>query len=503
MLVVYPLPLTFDEQEFAKEMQRLELEKPNPAQEAGEDAPKLKSTAHVDGLAVGMGARPGSLHRIFLMRDVSTEHFYGYGFAEFWTREDATQALTRVRNSPAFTMGTSKVYIANIHMGVFLPEDREVVEETEHESFFPLLNPQLRVRYRDPRVYPSQLVVNAVSPDAAQNAKADDTATATDKKKGKKRKADGVAGTIGSKKAVPMAGQMALWQKKHDEIHSAASNKAQDASRSAANQTPLGGTSTSSVKPTTNAPIKISLSGATKFGESLNADQSTPQKSETGDAAAQQQPSSSDSNIPSYVDFSNLHCYLCKMKYKSAEDLAKHEKSRNHKEASTDNAKVEGAKRKIEARGNLFQKTPQDAPEPEGNAGTQYRDRAKERRQMFGRPAKQTSSSTKNETAEEASKTAAAAAAAATASPAKPAAQSKGMSMLLKQGWTGEGLGANGEGRTEALVTNAYQERAGLGVEGGLLGDAAELAAKKTTNDRGDYAKTAREKARDRLSKME
>jgi RNA-binding protein 5/10 len=497
MVVVYPLPLTFDEQEFAKEMQRLELEKSNAAQETGEDAPKLKSTAHVGGLAVGMGARSGSLHRIFLMRDVSTEHFYGYGFAEFWTREDATQALTRVRNSPAFTMGTSKVFVANIHMGVFLPEDREVVEEIEHESFFPLLNPQLRVRYRDPRVYPSQLVVNAESPDAVQNAKADDAAAA-DKKKGKKRKAEGVAGAAGGKKAVPMAGQMALWQKKHDEIHSAASNKAQDASLSAANQTPLGGSSTSTVKPMANAPIKISLSGATKFGESSNSGQSTPQRSEIGDVVAPQQPSSSGPSIPSYVDFSNLHCYLCRMKYKSAEDLAKHEKSRNHKEASTDNAKVEGAKRKIEARGSLFQGTPQEAPEPEGNAGAQYRDRAKERRQMFGRPAKQTSSSTKNDTAEEASK-----AAAAAASPAKPAAQSKGMSMLLKQGWTGEGLGANGEGRTEALVTNAYQERAGLGVEGGLLGDAAELAAKKTTNDRGEYAKTARDKARDRLSKME
>lgn len=501
MLVVYPLPLTFDEQEFAKEMQRLELEKPNPTQEAGEDAPKLKSTAHVDGLAVGMGARPGSLHRIFLMRDVSTEHFYGYGFAEFWTREDATQAVTRVRNSPAFTMGTSKVYVANIHMGVFLPEDREVVEEIEHESFFPLLNPQLRVRYRDPRVYPSQLVVNAESPDATQNAKADDAATTTDKKKGKKRKAEGVAGAAGIKKAVPMAGQMALWQKKHDEIHSSASNKAQDASLSAANQTPLGGSSTSSVKPTANAPIKISLSGATKFGDSSNSGQSTPQRSETGDVAAPQRPASSGPSIPSYVDFSNLHCYLCKMKYKSAEDLAKHEKSRNHKEASTDNAKVEGAKRKIEARGNLFQGTPQEAPEPEENAGTQYRDRAKERRQMFGRPTKQATSS-KNEATEEVSKAAAAAAAAA-ATPTKPAAPSKGMSMLLKQGWTGEGLGANGEGRTEALVTNAYQERAGLGVEGGLLGDAAELAAKKTTNDRGEYAKTARDKARDRLSKME
>ncbi|KAF7556758.1 hypothetical protein G7046_g6231 [Stylonectria norvegica] len=55
--------------------------------------------------------------------------------------------------------------------------------------------------------------------------------------------------------------------------------------------------------------------------------------------------------------------------------------------------------------------------------------------------------------------------------------------MLAKMGWAaGGGLGANGDGRTKVIETNAYQEGVGLGADGGNLGDAAQLAERKTKN---------------------
>jgi hypothetical protein len=75
--------------------------------------------------------------------------------------------------------------------------------------------------------------------------------------------------------------------------------------------------------------------------------------------------------------------------------------------------------------------------------------------------------------------------------------------MLAKMGWTsGSGLGANNDGRTEAIATNAYQEGVGLGAEGSNLGDAAELAERKTTGSYSDYLTNVQDKARERYNQM-
>lgn len=498
MIVAYPLPTTIDEETFGREIKRLELEKPNPVQGTVAGAPKLKSTAPVGGLAQGSGARPGSLHRVFLMRDVRTNESFNFGFAEFWTREDANQALIRVKNSRGFTIGSSEVNLSRIHLGVFLPEDRRVTAEIERESFYPLINPVLRVRYRDTRVFPCQKVINVESPDAVNTAKSVEVAN-TDQKKLKKRKAEGIPGASASKKAVPMAGQLAIWQRKHDEIHSGGPTKGSSASLSAANQVPVRNSIPTTIKPNANAPIKFSLPGtiglATSTESANTLDQKPPEKNDTEHMAAGIRPAASESKPISYVDFENLQCYVCKMRYKSAEDLTIHEKSKNHREASADEAKVRAAMPKVRARDARLKK--QMDEEAEEEAGTQYRDRAKERRKMFNRPSKQQPSQSKTDTGEGANISVAAPAA------AKPVTQSKAVNMMLKQGWTGEGLGAKGDGRTEVIATNAYQERAGLGAEGGLLGDAAQVAAKNTTDERKGYSKMAQDKARDRYSKMD
>lgn len=77
----------------AREMRRLELEKTSPVKTGG-DAPKLKSTAPTS-TGQGYGASQGSLHRVFLMRDSQTNETFKYGFAEFWTVEDAAAAVKK------------------------------------------------------------------------------------------------------------------------------------------------------------------------------------------------------------------------------------------------------------------------------------------------------------------------------------------------------------------------------------------------------------------------
>src|SRR5699024_4490187 len=118
------------------------------------EPPKLKSTApSVDG--AGYGARQGSLHRVFLMREVESDMNLRYGFAEFWTLSDTAAALKKFQMTRAFEIAGVAVNIAMIHMGVFVPEEREVTPEIAFESFQPLFNPETRIRYRDRELYPS------------------------------------------------------------------------------------------------------------------------------------------------------------------------------------------------------------------------------------------------------------------------------------------------------------------------------------------------------------
>jgi RNA recognition motif-containing protein len=99
---------------------KLFVENPEPAKEAPTTANKLKSTAPVNS-TVGLGAKPGSLRRVFLMRDRKTNESWRYGFAEFATVEDAMAAVAKFRASARFTIASKPVVVAFIHTGVFNP----------------------------------------------------------------------------------------------------------------------------------------------------------------------------------------------------------------------------------------------------------------------------------------------------------------------------------------------------------------------------------------------
>jgi hypothetical protein len=174
-------------------------------------------------------------------------------------------------------------------------------------------------------------------------------------------------------------------------------------------------------------------------------------------------------------------------KYKSTDEVDIHEKSRNHKTAMEDDEKVKAALPRLAARDKRQQK--QDEAQ-----SAQYRDRARERRDIYNqpnRPSQPVKAKPDSKAAEE-------------SKPAvKAPAASKGAGMLAKMGWTsGSGLGANNDGRTEAIATNAYQEGVGLGAEGSNLGDAAELAERKTTGSYSDYLTNVQDKARERYNQM-
>ena len=121
----------------------------------------------------------------------------------------------------------------------------------------------------------------------------------------------------------------------------------------------------------------------------------------------------------------------------------------------------------------------------------QYRDRAKERRQVFKQPKKPATGEKRKEVADP------------VLEEVPLAKKSKGAGMLAKMGWTaGAGLGAEGTGRTEAIPVDAYAEGVGLGAEGGKIGDAAVEAARKTRGNPLDFVEKTRDKARERFEKL-
>ncbi|PKS09554.1 hypothetical protein jhhlp_004171 [Lomentospora prolificans] len=482
-IVIYPLDPCVTEEVLEFGIKKLEIAEKQPTSKDTGASTKLKSTAPTGDVS-GYGARRGSLHRVFLIRDKSDSQSLKYGFAEFWTLEDAAAALAKFRMSRNFTIGGTAVNIFSIHMGVFVPELQQPPPEEARFSFVPLFNPALRVKYWDPHVFANQRVVNA-EPPAKTGPAAETPSSNADSKKSKKRKADGSLSSGASKKPVAMAGQMAMWQRKHEELRVDGSI---GSSNEGASGTESGDTGRQSNQTPTapgkekQGPIKISLSGLAA---------PIPQTDEREGASPEPTAACSDTPV-SYVDRDRVCCLLCMMKYKSLDDLETHERSGNHKRAMADEEKVKAAAPRLAARDKRLQ----EQGKMNDNGKSQYRDRAKERREAFNQPKKPAPQPTKQKPPKPEGLP--------STTPAPPAAPapSKGSAMLAKMGWTGQGLGANGEGRTEIIVTNAYQEGVGLGAEGGNLGDAAELAQRKTKNNYTEYLTTAQEKARERYNQL-
>ncbi|KAK1990978.1 hypothetical protein LX36DRAFT_591450, partial [Colletotrichum falcatum] len=520
ILVFFPLAPSVNEDVFSAGAAKLQLVQRPAASRGSGDQPKLKSTAPT-GDASGYGARPGSLHRTFLMRDQDTNESFNFGFAEFWTVEDALAAMKKFKMMREFTIASAPVTVSTIHLGVFVPELRELTRAIERVSFNPLFNPTLRVKYWEPHVYPSERVITEAPPGGTATDGGSKADANEESKKNKKRKADGNLSSSSTKKSVPMAGQMAFWQRRHDEIHegkqvadAAAGNDNGADQRRSEERAPVK-ISLSGSNAISTGPIKISLTGAS-LPKSPAPAATPPNEATVGSGGPASVPAATtDNGTPdpaptaeaavSYVDREKICCLICMMKYKTLDDLNTHEKSRNHKNAMADDDKVKAAKPRLAARDKRMAAKQADEQPKGEESGSQYRDRAKERREVFNQPAKPKVPPQGGKPAASgataAKKTTPAATTTAAAASRPP--QSKGAGMLAKMGWSaGQGLGAKGDGRTEVIATHAYQEGVGLGAEGGNLGDAAELAQRKTTNSYAEYVNTVQDRARERYNKL-
>lgn len=188
----------------------------------------------------------------------------------------------------------------------------------------------------------------------------------------------------------------------------------------------------------------------------------------------------------SYADLTKKCCYLCSRQFKTEAEVNKHERlSQLHRDNLKSADLVTKANTKM-AKAGISANALED--------GSEYRDRAKERRAAFGAskkislPLKKGVSSVEEAAEKE----------------DEPApVPSKGASLLGKMGWTaGEGLGAQGTGRVAPIATDMYVQGVGLGAEGGKIGNATEEAERNTTGGYGEFLERTKDKAKERFEKM-
>ncbi|GAP82368.2 putative RNA-binding protein [Rosellinia necatrix] len=442
-VVVRDLAPSTNETTLAAGVKKLYMSKEDEPKQPSGMSTKLRSTAPI-GNTHGLGAKTGSLIRVFMVRDKSSDISCNYGFAEFSTLDDARAAVAKYNAHPQFTISSKAVTIAFIHSGVFIPHMHPIQEQDRKFTFAATHNPTLRLSYWNSSVYASEHLTFDESLYEDRDQRSDHAKQGPDTpagKESKKRKADKDLTAPSGKKVIAMAPQLQMWASKHAELHR-----------------PKESTETAPSDDTTP------LTGPNVIGITKSITTAVPSVS--------------------YADLDQMCCLLCRRKFKNEPSLRRHEQiSDMHKTSLNDEDLIAKATENLKALGK----------EPTSN----YRDRAKERRLAHNQPVKPklhlprktppVNKDAVDPTPEP---------------PAKPTI-SKGAGLLAKMGWsTGEGLGAEGSGRTDIIETMAYTPGVGLGAEGGKIGDAAQEAARATKGDYADFVSKAKDKARERYEKM-
>ncbi|KAL8726780.1 MAG: hypothetical protein Q9181_005929 [Wetmoreana brouardii] len=191
--------------------------------------------------------------------------------------------------------------------------------------------------------------------------------------------------------------------------------------------------------------------------------------------------------MQTFADPNKKCCYLCSRQFKTEAEVNKHERlSQLHRDNLKNGALVSKAEAKMTKAGL--------STVPSQDESSEYRDRAKERRAAFGGSKKISLPLKKQASQPEAAES---------NDTEQPAVPSKGASLLGKMGWSaGEGLGAQGTGRTEVIATDMYVQGVGLGAQGGKIGDAVDEAARNTNGGYGDFLERTRDKAKERFENM-
>jgi RNA-binding protein 5/10 len=384
------------------------------------------------------GAKEGSLRRVLLVRDRKSNESWRYGFAEFGTVEDAQAAMAKYNAAEKFTISSKPVLVSYIHAGVFVPVIQPPSAEFARFTFSPLMNPSVKLMYWDEAAYVNELVITKEETSALAKAK------------------ESIKAKLAA--AATKEGLVKEGAKK----------------RKAEKDAPA---------PNTKKVVAPHLQFWTNRHAELHGlppkdtEESADQSISTENKIKSEAPPSR-----SYADLNRKCCLLCSRQFKTEAEVHKHERvSQLHR----DNMQKEDMVAKALAGLAKAQKTVADAD-------SAYRDRAKERRQAFNQP-KQPAAQHNKPKEPVAPKEEA---------PAPPA-PSKGAALLGKMGWTaGEGLGAQGTGRTEAISTDLYTQGVGLGAEGGKVGDAIEEANRSTKGSYADFVSKSKDKAKERYERM-
>lgn len=410
------------------------LNKPYPSNQQRDEGTVKKGAkvASTTGDA-NLGAREGTLRRVLLVRDRKSNESWRYGFAEYASIEDAQAALTKFNSFDRFTIASKQVLVSYIHAGVFVPA-LNPTPSTERFTFSPLANPAMKLAYWDEAAYVTELVISkpaATAQDPKPVAAQPDAKGFKSKEadKIKKRKAQAQVEADNAGVKKPAPSHLQFWSDRHAELHG------------------------------------------------------IEQKTDNGDDTKSTEDRAPPSQ--SFADPKRHCCYLCMRQFENAAEVNRHERlSELHRQNLRDEVKVKKASAKLEKHGVQHQTAP--------SAG-QYRNRARERRKIYG---------VNNKKAEPVSGRPGSKASSDDEAP--PPVQSKGASLLSKMGYTaGQGLGATGEGMTAPISQDVYAAGVGLGAQGGKLGDAVVEAERNTKGNYEDFAERTREGARERYARLE
>ncbi|TVY43698.1 putative RNA-binding protein [Lachnellula occidentalis] len=374
------------------------------------DAPVAKKTKIAStSNDSSMGAKDGSLRRVLLVRDRQSNDSWKYGFAEFNTVEDAQAAMTKYKASEKFTISSKPVMVSYIHAGVFVPVLHPLGEEFANFTFSPLSNAAIKLMYWDEAAYASEYVIaTADRPTVSKNQE-----------------------TEHAKLAAAAASEGLVAPGKEGEPRSKKRKVEKDAKIVAPH-----------LKFWTNKHAEIHGVPAKNVDVTTDTAQMEPVP-KLEEEVAESPPGQT------FADLERKCCLLCSRQFKTEAEVIKHERiSQLHR----DNAKDEKLVAKALAK---MRKSSESVSE-----NSAYRDRAKERRQAFNQPKQPAAQHNRPK----------ASGTVPTKTEEETPVTSKGAALLGKMGWTaGEGLGAQGSGRTDAITTELYAQGVGLGAQGGKL----------------------------------
>ncbi|KAK0112262.1 hypothetical protein ONS96_001511 [Cadophora gregata f. sp. sojae] len=427
-----------NEELLAKGVGKLYKTKANTPPTDGQGSKKRQISSTTNDAS--LGAKDGSLQRVLLVRDRKTDDSWRYGFAEFSTVEDAQAAMVKYNSSDKFTISSKPVTISYIHAGVFVPILHQVGEEHAKFTFSPLSNSAVKLMYWDEAAYASELVT-AVPPSQS---------------------------TVKSKESEHT--KLALAAAKEGLINPGNEGEPRVKKRKTEKETKVVA---SHLQFWTNRHAEIHGLPQKEAGNDVINPQSTPKTPSTPEVPSSQ----------TFADLDRKCCLLCARQFKTEAEVNKHERiSQLHRDNLKNEDLVAKAMAKLRKSGH----------EP---AEGSYRDRAKERRQAFNQPKQPAAQHNRAKDS------------VGTSVPKheveEAPIQSKGAALLGKMGWTaGEGLGAQGTGRTDAIVTELYSQGVGLGAQGGKIGDAAEEAQRQTKGSYADFLSKTKDKAKERFESL-